>query len=543
MDSRLSTVNCRLRHDRWLVALLVGVAIASRVFTHPLYANEPSSDEYFYGFYAIELARALLGLSDHGLNDLAANSRFIGLLVASALPIVPLDPISLGRTLQALCNAATVPLVYALGRAIGLPPQPSFAAAVLLLAMPETWETAWRFWPDSQAALLALASLLALVRLVQRPGLARALVAPLLLAATFLTKEYAAVATLPALVGGGGLAAVSLLLGGRRRSGRRALLALALVALPVVLAAMALLGAPRLLDLLKPTPLYGPAARTLLPANRLLAQLASLDERLPDYLAALSRQFGPSAFGAGFVLFWAIGTVVLVATAARALLAGRTRPWRAALWALVLVLWAPGLFFGWALAWELVQGSVVALAILVLGAALASASAFRSAQPASSPEGFRASSGGVEPGPVGRASLPAHRARTRHVADQVVEPAPPGRCVRPMPPGSIHTRAAPAATSGMECSSLSGWRCWGPSSPPSSCCASSCGPPPTCSRPSRRAHSSPPSPRWPSWPAGGWPPPPGPWPGPCSGLHTRAHPLDRLLGRAGCPAWTRWRSR
>lgn len=359
----------RAAPDLWLAGLLGLAAAGSRVFTNRLYATEPSSDEYFYGLYAIEVARTLLGLAEREVADLAGQGRFIGLLVGAAITLIPLDPMHLGRLLQVACNALTVPLAYGLGRGIGLGRQASLAGAGLLLVMPELWETAWRFWPDSQAAFLALATLLAFVRALERPSPALGLLAPALLLATFLTKEYAAASTLPALVVGGVLAAVSRL---RARASQRRALALAATTVILVLLALllALTAGDAVRALFGPTFLAGQVNRTLSALDRVLGGVPVAAQRLPEYLPALRAQLGPREFGSGLTAFWAAGGGALLVAAVRGLARGPSA-WARALWLLAMVVWAPAIAYGWMLGVGLVEQSVPGAMLLGLGVLLA----------------------------------------------------------------------------------------------------------------------------------------------------------------------------
>lgn len=366
--------------DGWLVVLLTCAAIAARLFTNTLYAEEPSSDEYFYGLYALEIARWLLRLSPIGVDELAGQSRSGGLIVGAALTIVPLDPISLGRMLQALFGALTAPLVYLLARAIGLRAQAALAGGALFIVVPELWETAWRFWSDSQVTFLALCAVLVLLQWAQRPSLKSALLAAALGGATYLTKEYVALAILPVAFVAVAPRVLSPFLGGRRKRVGLVIAGLGLVAVPTALVVLVLLGGSRLRAVLGPTFLGGFVNRTLSAADHLLPLIPAEGARLPGYFSALRDELGPQEFGTGFVLFWALGGLAFVFMLGTAVLRARSqagaepsasrRLLPVALWVGALIVWAPSLVLGWSVTWDMVRQSMLLAALLALGSLL-----------------------------------------------------------------------------------------------------------------------------------------------------------------------------
>ena len=56
--------------------------------------------------------------------------------------------------MQALFNALCIPMTFVLGRQVGLTRSAALVGALLLMAVPEFQELAWRFWTDSQATFV-----------------------------------------------------------------------------------------------------------------------------------------------------------------------------------------------------------------------------------------------------------------------------------------------------------------------------------------------------------------------------------------------------
>ena len=106
------------------------------------------------------------------LDSLGVEGRSVAVESALLSFVLPWDPLTIGRTLQASFNALCVPATFVLGRYVGLTRSASFVGAVLLMAVPEFQELAWRFWTDSQATFLSLVYLSALVAFIRRPRLA-----------------------------------------------------------------------------------------------------------------------------------------------------------------------------------------------------------------------------------------------------------------------------------------------------------------------------------------------------------------------------------
>src|SRR5207248_6109981 len=188
------------RDTAWIVAALALVALLSRVYTTNSLAGEPTSDEYLYAVHARDLARDWSAGETVSLEDLGVEGRSVAVESAALSLAFPWDPLTLGRTLQAFFNALCVPMTFVLGRQIGLTPSASFAAAVLLMAIPEFQELAWRFWTDSQATFLALVYLAALAAFIRRPSAASGALGLVCLGLLLLTKESAAVTFMPFVV-------------------------------------------------------------------------------------------------------------------------------------------------------------------------------------------------------------------------------------------------------------------------------------------------------------------------------------------------------
>src|SRR5438270_9848576 len=165
----------RLRHLRrgytWTLIGLVLAALCSRVYTTNSLAGEPTSDEYLYAVHARDLARDWSAGQAVSLENLGVEGRSVAVESAALSLVFPWDPLTLGRTLQAFFNALCVPMTFVLSRQIGLTRSASLVAALLLMAVPEFQELAWRFWTDSQATLLSLVYLSALAAFIRRPAL------------------------------------------------------------------------------------------------------------------------------------------------------------------------------------------------------------------------------------------------------------------------------------------------------------------------------------------------------------------------------------
>ncbi len=172
-----------------MVLALVALAVLSRVFTTNSLAGEPTPDEFHFGIYARDLARGWAAGQSVPLGSSLDEGRSMALEAAALSFVLPWDVITIGRTVQALFNALTAPTLYVLGRRVGMARAAALAAALLLLAIPEYQELAWRFWADSQATLVGLAYVAAIVAFARRPAPTSALIAVAALALLVFTKE------------------------------------------------------------------------------------------------------------------------------------------------------------------------------------------------------------------------------------------------------------------------------------------------------------------------------------------------------------------
>ena len=233
--------------------------------------------------------------------------------------VLPWDSLTIGRTVQALLNALCIPMTFVLARQIGLARSASVAGALLLMAIPQFQELAWRFWTDSQATLLVLIYLSALVMFVRRPHVLSALLALASLGGLVVTKESAAVTFAPFL----GIAVIPLARSVTRSGRTYALLAGGLLALIVLGLGVLLVIAPRVLasnPLLQKTFGAGPL---------ILRSLRDAIPRVPDYSNQLTQAISPIDLGTAFLWATLIGFIWLVTQTVVGLLMARPRldPW------------------------------------------------------------------------------------------------------------------------------------------------------------------------------------------------------------------------
>ena len=285
----------RLRPTTAIVVLLGLAALLSRIYTTNSLAGEPTSDEYLYAVNARDLARAWFAGQAMSLSDLTVEGRSVAAEAAALSFVLPWDPLTVGRTLQALLNALCIPMTFVLGRSIGLPRMAAVSAALLLMAIPEFQELSWRFWTDSQATLLCMLYLAGLASFARRPSLAAGGLAAVVLSLLVLTKESAAVTFSPFLA----LAAAVPL--SRRWSGSlRTSLGVACVVFGVALVALV-----ALLTIAPPELVRNPLLEKTFGAGPLiLSSLRAAIPRLPAYSQQLTTILGPREFGVGVV--WAI---------------------------------------------------------------------------------------------------------------------------------------------------------------------------------------------------------------------------------------------
>jgi hypothetical protein len=310
------------RSYTWIVLALAAAALLSRVYTTNSLAGEPTSDEYLYAVHARDLARDWSSGQSVSLEDLGVEGRSVAVESAALSFVLPWDPLTVGRTMQAFFNALCIPATFVLARQIGLTRSASGAAALLLMAVPEFQELAWRFWTDSQATLVILVYLSALAAFIRRPTLLSATLGVVCLGLLLLTKESAAVTFTPFLVLAGVIPLSRRLTG----SGRKyAALAALLVVLAFVGFGVLLARAPGGLArsaLLQKTFGAGPL---------ILGSIRDAIPKLPDYSQQLVTLVGPTELGTGFLWATLMGFVWLIAQSIVALTT--TQP-RLNVWAL-----------------------------------------------------------------------------------------------------------------------------------------------------------------------------------------------------------------
>lgn len=322
-----------------LVLALVVVGLLSRVYTTNSLAGEPTPDEFLYGVHARDLARGWNAGEAASLEDLGVEGRSVVVEAAALSLVLPWDPITLGRTLQALFNALCVPMTFVLGRQVGLTRSAAFVGAVLLMAVPEFQELAWRFWTDSQATFVCLVYLTALVAFIRRPSIFSGLIGVVCLGLLLLTKESAAVTFTPFLVLAFAIPPYRRL----TRSGRRfaALAALLLVGAIVGLGLL-LARAPGDLAhnaLLQKTYGAGPL---------ILSSVRAAIPVIPGYGRDLVGLIGPKELGTGFVWACLLGLAWLIAQSALALATQHPRlnAWVLG-WLVATLVWLPSMLIPW----------------------------------------------------------------------------------------------------------------------------------------------------------------------------------------------------
>jgi len=325
----------RLSSHTWIVLGLSVVAILSRLYTTNSLAGEPTSDEYLYAVHARDLARAWAAGQAMSLSALGVEGRSIAFESALLSFVVPWDTLTIGRTVQALLNALCVPMTYVLARQIGLRRAAAAVGALLLMAIPEFQESAWRFWTDSQATLLCLVYLSALVTCMWRPSWPSALLAVASLGGLVVTKESAAVTFAPFLALG---AVVPLSRRLTHSSGRT----VAIVAVVM----LAVLGGLGLLLVLAPGNLAGNPLlqKTFGAGPMILSSVRDAIPRLPAYSEQLSRIFSMRDLSAGVLCAMLVGYAWVVSQAVLALLSSRPllSLWMLG-WLFAAVIWAAGI--------------------------------------------------------------------------------------------------------------------------------------------------------------------------------------------------------
>jgi hypothetical protein len=332
----------RFAPGRSYTLILLGLlcaALLSRVYTTNSLAGEPTPDEYLYGVNARDLARDWAAGEAVAVENLGVEGRSVVVESAALSLVLPWDPITIGRTMQALFNALCIPMTFVLGRQIGMTRSAAFVGALLLMAVPEFQELAWRFWTDSQATFVCLVYLAALGAFARRPGVVSGALGVVGLALLLLTKESAAVTFAPFLA-----LALAIALSRRLgRSGRRyAAIALAIMAIAFVGLGVLLARAPGDLAhnaLLEKTFGAGPL---------ILSSVRAAIPVLPSYLQQLMTLIGPVELGTGFLWATLIGLAWLVAQSAVALVTQRPRAngWVLG-WIGAALVWLPAMVTPW----------------------------------------------------------------------------------------------------------------------------------------------------------------------------------------------------
>jgi hypothetical protein len=319
----------------WTVVALAAAALLSRVYTTNSLAGEPTPDEYLYAVHARELARDWAVGQSVSLEALGVEGRSVAVESAALSFVLPLDPLTVGRTMQAFFNALCVPATFVLGRQIGLTRSASLVAAVLLMAVPEFQELAWRFWTDSQATFLCLVYLTALVAFIRRPSVVSGALGLACLSLLLLTKESAAVTFAPFLVLAGAIPLSRRL----TNSGRMyAALATGLVLIAIIGFSVLLARAPG--DLARNALLQ----KTFGAGPLIFNSVRDAIPRAPDYSQQLVGLIGPRELGTGFLWAILVGGTWLASYSVVALVTQQPRgqPWVLG-WIVALLAWAAGL--------------------------------------------------------------------------------------------------------------------------------------------------------------------------------------------------------
>jgi hypothetical protein len=321
-----------------LLALTL-LGLFSRVYTTNSLAGEPTPDEFLYGVHARDLARGWTSGDAASLEDLNVEGRSVVVESAALSLVLPWDPITLGRTSQALFNALCIPMTFVLGRQVGLTHSAAFVGAVLLMAVPEFQELAWRFWTDSQATFVCLVYLSALIAFIRRPSAFSGGLSVVCLGLLLLTKESAAVTFTPFLV-----LAFAIPLGRRlTRSGRR-YATLAAVLLVAVFVGLGVLLARAPGDLAHNALLQ----KTFGAGPLILSSIRAAIPVIPSYSQDLVGLIGPTELGTGFLWACLLGLAWLIAQSAVALAtqSSRLNHWVLG-WLVATLAWFPAMVIPW----------------------------------------------------------------------------------------------------------------------------------------------------------------------------------------------------
>jgi hypothetical protein len=315
------------------------MGLLSRVYTTNSLAGEPTPDEFLYGVHARDLARGWTAGESASLEDLGVEGRSVVVESAALSLVLPWDPITLGRTTQALFNVLCVPTTFVLARQVGLTRSAAFVSAVLLMAVPEFQELAWRFWTDSQATFVCLVYLAALIAFARRPTVVSGLLSVVSLGLLLLTKESAAVTFTPFLV-----VAFAIPLSRRlTRSGRK----YAVVAATLIVAAF--LGFGVLLARAPGDLAHNALLQKTFGAGPLiLNSIRSAVPVIPSYSQGLVSLIGPTELGTGFLWACLLGLAWLISQSAVALATNRPRLQRWVLgWLAATLVWLPAMVIPW----------------------------------------------------------------------------------------------------------------------------------------------------------------------------------------------------
>jgi hypothetical protein len=319
----------------WIVLALAIAALFSRVYTTNSLAGEPTNDEYLYAVHARDLARDWSAGDSVSVDDLGVEGRSVAVESAALSFVLPWDPLTIGRTMQALFNALCVPATFVLARQIGLSRSASAVAALLLMAVPEFQELAWRFWTDSQATFLSLVYLSALVAFTRRPAPLSGTLGLICLGLLLLTKESAAVTFAPFL-----LLAGAIPLSRRLTSSGRMYAALAAVLVVAALLGLGVLLARAPGDLARNALLQ----KTFGAGPLILGSIRDAIPRVPDYSEQLLGLIGPTELGIGFLWATLVGFAWLLSQTVVALVTTRPRltPWVLG-WLVAALVWTPAI--------------------------------------------------------------------------------------------------------------------------------------------------------------------------------------------------------
>ncbi len=333
----------RLAPGRSYLLILLALTLLglfSRVYTTNSLAGEPTPDEFLYGVHARDLARGWSSGEAASLEDLGVEGRSVVVESAVLSLVLPWDPITIGRTLQALFNALCVPMTFVLGRQVGLTRAAAVVGAVLLMAVPEFQELAWRFWTDSQATFVCLVYLTALIAFMRRPAIVSGVLSVVCLGLLLLTKESAAVTFTPFLV----LAFALPLYRRLSRTERRyALIAAGLIVVAVI--GVGVLLARSHSDLARNALLQ----KTFGAGPLILSSVRNAIPVIPSYSQGLVSLIGPTELGTGFLWACLIGLTWLIAQTLVALVTQQHPKLNAWVlgWLIATLAWLPAMVIPW----------------------------------------------------------------------------------------------------------------------------------------------------------------------------------------------------